>query len=203
MGRNFQKNYLTAFRKSALIFATHSNWGGHHHVEVHNDEFWIQKFTMFGFIHSPTLTAKVRALARNEKFTVVAPNGIKLNAQHVWTTMNVFINPSVAALPQHAHLLSEPGCFLRSANGVRTNRECGTGNETFLIGVELETVLPESFRALKLNSAQDTEWFEHIKPKVKPRQPDEEQLEFEALSKAKGEEMKRKQEQSRKMDKKQ
>ena len=131
---------------------------------------------MFGFIHSKTLTAKVRAVATQERFTDLAPNGIKLNAQHIWTTMNVFINPAVAALPQHAHLLAEPGCFLKSANGVRVNRECGTAPETFVVGVELETVLPESFRALKLNPTQDTEWVEHVKPKVKPRQPDEDRL---------------------------
>lgn len=32
VGRNYQPNYLTAFRKAALIFVTHSNWGGWHHV---------------------------------------------------------------------------------------------------------------------------------------------------------------------------
>ncbi len=34
VGRNFQPNYLTAFRKAALIFVTHSNWGGWHHVSL-------------------------------------------------------------------------------------------------------------------------------------------------------------------------
>jgi hypothetical protein len=37
VGRNFHQNYFAAFRKSALIFATHSRWGGWHHVEVHDD----------------------------------------------------------------------------------------------------------------------------------------------------------------------
>jgi hypothetical protein len=36
VGRNYQKNFFAAFRKSALIFATHSQYGGWHHVEVHN-----------------------------------------------------------------------------------------------------------------------------------------------------------------------
>ena len=35
VGRNYQPNYVTAFRKAALIFVSHSNWGGWHHVEVH------------------------------------------------------------------------------------------------------------------------------------------------------------------------
>jgi len=39
VGRNYHHNYFSAFRKSALIFATHSNWGGWHHVEVHNDDW--------------------------------------------------------------------------------------------------------------------------------------------------------------------
>mmetsp|Transcript_2289 Transcript_2289/g.4077 ORF Transcript_2289/g.4077 Transcript_2289/m.4077 type:complete len:246 (-) Transcript_2289:30-767(-) len=30
VGRNYQPNYLTAFRKAALVFVTHSNWGGWH-----------------------------------------------------------------------------------------------------------------------------------------------------------------------------
>lgn len=28
VGRNFQHNYIQAFRKSALIFVSHSHWGG-------------------------------------------------------------------------------------------------------------------------------------------------------------------------------
>jgi hypothetical protein len=35
VGRNYQPNYITAFRKAALIFVSHSLWGGWHHVEVH------------------------------------------------------------------------------------------------------------------------------------------------------------------------
>ena len=39
VGRNFHQNYFSVFRKSALIFATHSRWGGWHHVEVHDDKW--------------------------------------------------------------------------------------------------------------------------------------------------------------------
>jgi Methyltransferase domain len=41
VGRNYHKNYFPAFRKSALIFATHSRWGGWHHVEVHDDKWYV------------------------------------------------------------------------------------------------------------------------------------------------------------------
>jgi len=107
VGRNLQKNYIPIFRKSALLFLSHSNWGGHHHVEVHDDQFWINKFTMFGFVYSEELTLRVRKLASLERRKGVAPNGMLMNAQHIWLTMVVFINPTVAALPQHSHLLTD------------------------------------------------------------------------------------------------
>ena len=77
------------------------------------------------------------------------------------------------------------------------NRECGTGE---VKDAQLETVLPESFRALKLNSAQDTEWFEHVKSKVKPRKPDEERILLGYVTKEEVEAMER--EQNRVMAKK-
>jgi hypothetical protein len=184
VGRNLQKNYLTAFRKSALIFATHSNWGGHHHVEVHDDAFWIQKFTMFGFVYSAELTEKMRAVAGKEAHTGVAPNGISLNAQHIWVNIKVFINPAVASLPQHAHLLAEPGCFWKREGGKRLNRECG--DTTLNANADAtETKLPGEFAALKLTPEQDTKWFEHVKSRVKPRERDEELKLLAQQSKAK------------------
>jgi hypothetical protein len=127
--------------------------------------------TMFGFILSPGLTKKVRDVASSEKFTGIAPNGIKLNAQHVWLTMLVFINPAVAALPKHVHLMAEPGCFVPSSGGEIIHRECGTGDTP---SAKLESILPENFRALSLNPIHEKQWFDHIKPKVNPRNADEE-----------------------------
>ena len=43
VGRNFHHNYLPAFRKAAFIIATHSTWGGWHHVEVHKIAWWKAK----------------------------------------------------------------------------------------------------------------------------------------------------------------
>ena len=159
---------MPTFRKAALIIATHSEWGGHHHVEVHDDDYWIEKFSMFGFIHSPKLTETVRKIAMDEKYTGFAPNGVKLNAQHVWLRAQVFINPAVAALPQHAHLLAEPGCYDENENGT-VHRECGVNNGE---GIS-ESVLPTSFQALKLTQAQDEAWVKQVKPRVKPKGPDE------------------------------
>lgn len=90
-----------------------------------------------------------------------------LNAQHVWLSLQVFINPAVASLPQHAHLLAEPGCFLeRAKDGSPVNRECGTGNDE---QSNIETTLPDAFKPLEITEKMDHDWFEHIRAKVKDR----------------------------------
>jgi len=66
-------------------------------------------------------------------------------------------------LPEHAHLLAEPGCFLKRVNKVRTNRECGTGDDE---QAKVESVLPEKVKPLPISQEQDKKWFELIKSKV-------------------------------------
>eukprot|EP00545_Synedropsis_sp_CCMP1620_P009495 CAMPEP_0119006214 /NCGR_PEP_ID=MMETSP1176-20130426/2171_1 /TAXON_ID=265551 /ORGANISM="Synedropsis recta cf, Strain CCMP1620" /LENGTH=379 /DNA_ID=CAMNT_0006958107 /DNA_START=63 /DNA_END=1199 /DNA_ORIENTATION=+ len=153
VGRNFHKNYLPAFRKSALIFASHSTWGGWHHVEVHTEDWWILKFEMYGFKYSEKLTLKLRDTAKADKGIASKIKGAKdgkFNSQHVWLHMMVFINPAVAALPQHAHLLAEEGCFKTHATvgGQRmmVHRPCGTGKNS-----AHETVLPEEFKPIRID----------------------------------------------------
>ncbi len=96
VGRNYQINYLTAFKKAAIIFASHSNWGGWHHVEVHDDTWWINRFEMFGFKYSDALTNRVRTLAREEQRNKIPfpVNGTKhgtYSAQHVAGRMLVSV----------------------------------------------------------------------------------------------------------------
>ncbi|KAL7523708.1 hypothetical protein ACHAWF_000632, partial [Thalassiosira exigua] len=50
VGRNYQPNYLTAFRKPALVFVTHSDWGEWHHVEVHDNDCWRVRWEAVGFV---------------------------------------------------------------------------------------------------------------------------------------------------------
>jgi hypothetical protein len=122
VGRNFQQNYVQAFRKAALLFVTHSHWGGWHHVEVHNHDWWITRLSLFGFVYDDRLTNIIREVAVQEshhakanehnasdRFASIGPDGEPFNAQHIWTTMLVFINPVVASLPQHQHLMAERG----------------------------------------------------------------------------------------------
>lgn len=174
----FQFNYVTAFRKAALLFVTSSRNGGWHHVETHlgkftllirkllwflpvtltanffSDEWWIRKYESYGFRYSPELTKEIRDVAIKEKSQgKTAPNGEPYNAQHVWLTMKVFINPMVAALPQHAHLFPELGCYEGRDKGQILHRECGTGRSG-----ALETPLAPSFFPLKLTPEMDAKW---------------------------------------------
>jgi hypothetical protein len=157
----YHYNYITAFRKAALIFVSTSRWGGWHHVEVHQDEWWIRKYELYGLRYDEKLTARVRELAKEESknATAIAPDGNPYNAQHVWLTMKVFTNPVVAALPEHAHLFPEFGCYAgRGGNGDIYQRECGTGKD----GV-LETPLDKSLYPLELTPEMDIEWEDLIR----------------------------------------
>jgi len=157
VGRNYHHNYFAAFRKSALIFATHSKWGGWHHVEVHDDDWWINKFRMYGFIYSEGWTNATRTVALSEKFQSTAPNGELYNAQHVWLNIQVFINPAVAALPQHAHLLAEPGCYHSRKDKKILNRACDGSKES---------KPPPEFDPLVLTPQQDKDWTDLVKKNI-------------------------------------
>jgi hypothetical protein len=151
---------------------THSLWGGWHHVEVHKKEWWLYKFTSFGFIYSPELTMHIRNLAMQERRDKVeAPNGDTYAAMHIYLNMLVFINPMVASLPQHAHLFAEPGCFDKYGKSMNkegkltldpTNpvvRDCGTKPN--------ETPLPPQFQPLVLTADMDQVWVEIVKRNIK------------------------------------
>jgi hypothetical protein len=134
-----------------------------HHVEVHDNDWWITKFESLGFKYSPQLTEQVRKIARSESHTLdnLGPDGKPYNAQHVWLTMQVFINPMVASLPKHAHLFSEHGCFGgRDDKGI-AHKECGTER-----GGQTESKLPESFYPLEITPEQDDAWLQQVKASI-------------------------------------
>ena len=158
VGRNYQHNYLAAFRKAALIFVTHSNWGGWHHVEVHDEKWWRARMEMMGFLYSDELTKVMKEYAgkdrgRRDIIPAMDPNKGYNVGQHLWTTLQVYINPLVASLPEHAHLMAEHGCY-HHTNG----KECGKAGNT-----EVDSVLPDSFKPLKLTDDMDKEWSELVK----------------------------------------
>lgn len=159
VGVQYHFNYMTAFRKAALLFVTSSRWGGWHHVEVHPDEWWIRKYEMYGLRYDHNLTMQIRDIAglENRLKNGTAPNGKRFNAQHVYTRMKVFVNPVVAALPQHAHLFPAHGCYVNRT----ANRICGTGKFE-----GLETPLPKEYWPLELTPSMDDEWDALIKKHI-------------------------------------
>ena len=100
VGRNFQPNYLTAFRSAALIFVTHSNWGGWHHVEVHDDDWWKMRWEAAGLVYSAELTADARKLAGSDKhFKFSDGFQFKNGAQHVRTAVQVSMETGIIPIP--------------------------------------------------------------------------------------------------------
>lgn len=100
VGRNYQPNYATAFRKAALIFVTHSNWGGWHHVEVHDDDWWRVRWEAAGLVYSEFLTNEARKVALNDQdlknLTLdMKEDSLYYVGQHIWMNIQVFINPMV------------------------------------------------------------------------------------------------------------
>jgi hypothetical protein len=47
---------------------THSFWGGWHHVEVHEDLWWILKMTAMGFVYSEDLTKQIRSKGKEDRY---------------------------------------------------------------------------------------------------------------------------------------
>jgi len=168
VGMNFQFNYIQAFRKAGVIFASHSIWGGWHHVEVHDDDWWILKFEMLGFRYNEKLTEEIRHLAKHDKRIETdlfdgAPK--TYNSQHVWLNMLVFINPAVTSLPQHSHLLVDHGCYntsedVEGVGRVIVNRKCGT-EKTQLE----ESIPPPEFEPYRIDNPEKrhNDWEKWVK----------------------------------------
>lgn len=92
----FHFNYVNVFRKAAILLVTHSRNGGWHHVEVHDDDWWIRKYESYGFRFDSKLTQEIRQVAfeekqrKDERFPATGKN---YYAQHVHKTALVFVNP--------------------------------------------------------------------------------------------------------------
>jgi hypothetical protein len=156
----FHYNYVMAFRKAALIFVTSSAGAGWHHVEVHNNEWWIQKYESYGFRYSEKLTNQVKGWAKTDKKTYTGPGGVYYDGFYVRVTMKVFVNPMVAALPEHAHLFPEFGCFGKnSTTQEQIHRECESERG--------ETPLDKSMYPLKLTPEMDEQWNSWVESHVK------------------------------------
>eukprot|EP01039_Chlorochromonas_danica_P007486 gene7488-8277_t len=131
VGRQYMANYLATFHKAAIIMITSSGWGGWHHVEVHAPWWWRARMLKEGFLFSPELTERIHKEVDDEGSV------LGITAQHLGG-MQVFINPFVASLPQHRHLIGGHGCY----NGVIDNQDGGKACD------EVKDVLPKEYQSL-------------------------------------------------------
>lgn len=160
VGVEYQANYVAAFRKAALIFVTASRGHGWHHVEVHNEAWWIRKYESYGLKFDRELTDKAKEIARANKKTFTGPHKIYMDGFYVRTAMMVFINPVVASLPEHSHLFPELGCFAgKGDKGEMVHRDCSAQKG--------ETVPNPRMNPLNLTEAMHQKWVDWLEPKVK------------------------------------
>ena len=148
-----------------MLFVTSSRWGGWHHVEVHKDDWWILKYESYGFQYSEALTKEVRSWASHEgrSSEVLAPNGKRYNAQHIWLSMKVFINPVVMALPQHAHLLYKYRCITGDGALVEASKQLPISTSCNDVPHELKT-------PRQLPPEMNKKWEDRIKRNLKSQE---------------------------------
>jgi SAM-dependent methyltransferase len=124
VGRPYMLNYLPIFKKSALIFITSSGWDGWHHVEVHNHVWWRARMEAQGFIFSEELTTLARKLASDGIHGIPEAQRTRGLPQHLIYGLRVFINPEVAKLKQHHHLIGGHGCYDNSIDNSHGGLMC-------------------------------------------------------------------------------
>jgi hypothetical protein len=73
-------------------------------VEVRPTWWWTSRFQAHGFVLLPEFGEVCRQMTEVNK-------SVHFEGQHIRTRLMVFINPSVASLPQHRHLFGGHGCF--------------------------------------------------------------------------------------------
>jgi hypothetical protein len=110
-------NYMPILRKSALLFVSSSGFGGWHHVEIHNQNWWRSRLEAQGFVFSEYLTKMIRLYAKHGRQS-------KFDSQHVAYGMQVFTNPAVARLPQHHHIFGGWGCHDDTIDNRRGGKKC-------------------------------------------------------------------------------
>lgn len=161
ISRNYQKNYLATFKKAAFIFATHSRWGGWHHTEVHEPEWWINRMEMYGFKYSETLSKKGKGIVGEERSEKIPfPSGGVYHGDRIQSTLMVFINPAVASLEEHAHLLGEAGCYQDKIGDLQCGEERNPRARA------INSPLPDEFKPIPYSEKKHKEWEEIVKANV-------------------------------------
>ena len=190
VGRDYHHNYLPALRKAGILFTSHSIWGGlasrgstqgtlvetqiptvrlpiltRTHTSCPHGGMERNQEPQQGSGTQRSQTGRyARLFTQNVGVCVACESSVfcaKFVPSHA-PSLQVFINTAVTALPQHAHLYYEPGCYVNRTNGVLYQRDCG---------VNEESPLPDSFKPLPLTAAQDKKWFDWVKSHVQPVEP--------------------------------
>jgi SAM-dependent methyltransferase len=93
ISRQYHYNYITTFRKAAIIFVTSSRWGGWHHVEVHPDDWWIPKLESYGFRYDAALSDQIKRLARIESGnkTAIGVSAFPISESISWLRYHISI----------------------------------------------------------------------------------------------------------------
>ena len=124
---------------------------------------------MQGLVYSEELTAMVRAEARAESARkVLSPNGKDYYyAQHIITTMQVFINPEVAMLPRHSGLMAEDGCYggKKEGGGVE-HVKCGGVKKNGQMD-EQNTPMDPNYHVLEITPEMDKSWEQNVLASLK------------------------------------
>lgn len=76
----YMDNYFSVFCKCKLVFCTFStSRGGHHHVNVQNQEYWDNKFKSYGFVKDTESTLEIRKTSTMKRDFVRNTGTIYLN----------------------------------------------------------------------------------------------------------------------------
>jgi len=59
-------NYMADFARCRIVCVTHAEPGqnGHHHVTLHRDAWWVEKFAEYGFAFNPLESSRLRLTDR-------------------------------------------------------------------------------------------------------------------------------------------
>ena len=104
------------------------------------------------------MSDKARNIVINESSANIPfPTGGVYRGQRMRTNFMVFINPSVASRPEHAHLLAEAGCYneLGKKSG-NTAIQCG--EEINPNARAVSTPLPDQFKPIPYKEEKHLEW---------------------------------------------
>jgi 2-polyprenyl-3-methyl-5-hydroxy-6-metoxy-1,4-benzoquinol methylase len=140
IGRQYFENIVPTLKKSAILFLSISNNGGWHHVEVRQSWWWKAKLESLGFVYSQDLSKQIRDVA--------LATSVRNSGGRIIRRMQVFMNPVVASLPEHAHLFSGDGCLFEKNREVPCDTRFKWFSKTDVVPARFQPLLNCEFEPL-------------------------------------------------------